>query len=126
MADKSFLRSFLQQLHEAEERNTASSNVSAGTRLAQAVRDNFVANSTIEEVDVTSQEAYFTIVYEFPEHRQGVTAAVRKAMKGAADVKGRNVSRYGEYGIVFEIEFNEPISNPEGLADALRNDYRSA
>lgn len=126
MADKSFLRSFLQQLHEAEGRSATSPNVSAGTRLAQAVRDNFVANSTIEEVDVTSQEAYFTIVYEFPEHRRGVAAAIRKALKGVADVKGRNVSRYGEYGIVFEIEFNEPISNPAGLADALRNDYRSA
>lgn len=93
--------------------------------IEKAVEAMMVRHARVHTLEPDGDEGLLVeVVYEFPEHRNGLNQAVRKVLGKHGKVDVQKMTPYhGEYVSAFNIELNKPVKNMAKLVKALRAKY---
>jgi hypothetical protein len=84
--------------------------------------------AVVRAIDVDNEEIFFTVGYDFPEHRTGKIQEVRAAFRGAGKVDAQKGGDQYDAGIDFQLTPKTPMSDEEtaSLKSALKSKYKDA
>lgn len=94
--------------------------------LIAAISAALVRHASVRSIDVDEEEIFFSVGYEFPEHRDGLVAVVRKAAKSIGKVTAQKGGERGDYGVDYAIELKTPIETAEAksLETAIKKHFK--
>lgn len=71
-----------------------------------------VRHASLTDLEVTEDGASWAGVYEFPEHRNGLSADIRKIVGSVGKLTAEKAdSEHGEFALLCSVKFKTPISS---------------
>ena len=109
-------------------REVKSTEVNVHDAVLKAIAAALDRSAHVTTIDVDNEEIFFSVGYDFPEHRDGKVQEVRAAFKGAGKVNGQKGGDKYDCGIDFQLMPKTAMSDEETkkLSDALKAKYKDS
>ena len=94
--------------------------------LLKGIDEAMVRHAMLADIEITEDEAMYTIMYEFPEHRTGLPAQVRKIVKSIGTMTTEKGNEGSYFGTSYQITFKTPIESSEAkeITAAIKSRYK--